>query len=107
MEFEWDARKAKSNVRDHDVTFEEAERAFLDPGGVYLEDLVDEYGEQRYHLIAAAESTLLLLIVHCYRTYDGERYTRIISARRATPGERKLYRKANPRSEYTGNAGDD
>ena len=45
MEFDWDSRKARKNLRDHGLTFEDVKTAFLDPGAVVLEDLVDEDGE--------------------------------------------------------------
>ena len=35
MEFEWDSRKARINLRKHDVAFEEAATVFDDPLATY------------------------------------------------------------------------
>lgn len=48
MEFEWDARKAAQNVREHGVTFEAATHAFDDPDLVLAEDAAHSQSEQRY-----------------------------------------------------------
>lgn len=85
VEFEWDEDKAKSNIRKHGVTFEEAAEVFFDPfyqrGDASMDD------EQRDFIIGYSLSQRLLLVVYTER---GER-TRIISARPATRSERKLY----------------
>ena len=38
MEFEWDSKKATTNIRDHDVTFDEATTVFGDPLAVTYVD---------------------------------------------------------------------
>ncbi|MCI0441231.1 MAG: BrnT family toxin [Chloroflexi bacterium] len=86
--FEWDKDKAQSNVQKHDVTFEEAAEAFFDPFYQTGDASVDE--EQRDFIIGYSHSQRLLLVVHVER---GE-HIRIISARRATRHERKLYEEA-------------
>jgi uncharacterized protein len=43
--FEWDSKKAKSNEDKHGVSFEEASRAFFDPGGLDGEDLAHSVKE--------------------------------------------------------------
>ena len=86
--FEWDERKAHSNVTKHGVTFEEATEAFFDPYCQYGD--ASTYDEQRDFVIGYSESTRLLLVVHVER---GSRI-RIISARLATVQERKQYEEA-------------
>jgi uncharacterized protein len=88
VEFEWDEEKARSNIADHGVTFEEAAEVFFDPfyqgGDASTED------EAREFVIGYSLAQRLLLVVYVDR---GER-TRIISARQATRPERKLYEEA-------------
>ncbi len=85
IKFEWDEHKARSNVRKHGITFEEAAEVFFDPfyqGGDASAD-----DEQREFIIGYSLSQRLLLVVYVER---GER-TRIISTHPATRHERKLY----------------
>jgi uncharacterized DUF497 family protein len=66
--FEWDPRKARSNRRKHDVSFEEeAATAFLDPDGLDGEDL--EHSELEARRLRLAKSTLgrALLIAYTIR----------------------------------------
>lgn len=97
MKFDWDERKTRKNLRDHGLSFEDVKTAFLDPGAVILEDLIDDDGEQRYQLIGFADRVSLLLVVHSYRASDDETWIRIISTRKATAYEREVYRAANSR----------
>ena len=46
MEFEWDPDKAQSNLRKHEVSFEEAARVFLDPNRIETFDDIREKGRQ-------------------------------------------------------------
>ena len=85
IEFEWDEVKARSNVDDHDVTFEEAAEVFFDP--FYQEGDASRNDEQRDFIIGYSLAQRLLLVVYLER---GAR-VRIVSARRATRYERKLY----------------
>ena len=84
MRFEWDARKAATNVQKHGVTFEEASEAFRDPLNESFQDR-----DNPPNMILIGRSTRgLLYVVYVERTED---LIRIISARRATPRERKNY----------------
>jgi uncharacterized DUF497 family protein len=46
--FEWDERKNLANQKKHGVSFEEAQRAFLDRRRVIAEDLSHGAAERRY-----------------------------------------------------------
>ncbi len=46
--FEWDETKNRANQAKHDVAFELAQRAFLDPHRVIAEDLDHSGSEPRY-----------------------------------------------------------
>ena len=88
-EFEWDARKAKRNDRDHGVTFELARLVFEDPNAVDRLDL-DEFHEDR-ELITGLVGDVLLTV--CFVQRDHRK--RIISARKATAREQDDYNEAN------------
>lgn len=87
MEFSWDARKNRANTQKHGINFETAIVAFDDPFQVTLEDREVE-GEQRWHTIGMVNDLSIILVVH---TNEDEELIRIVSARKATPTERKIY----------------
>ncbi|MEW6127758.1 MAG: BrnT family toxin [Acidobacteriota bacterium] len=86
IEFEWDARKAESNLRKHGVGFEEACEVFFDPFLYALED-VGEKGEAREAVMGMMTDWRLIYVVYVER----ENSIRIISARSATKQERWQY----------------
>ena len=88
LTFEWDARKARSNLRKHGVSFGEASTVFGDPLTLTIHD-PDHSADGEEHFVSVGESSRqrLLVVVHCD---EGER-VRIISARTPTRRERKAY----------------
>ena len=54
-EFEWDARKAEANLKNHGVSFEEALTVFADPLGNIFDDLDHSTGERRELLIGHSD----------------------------------------------------
>jgi uncharacterized DUF497 family protein len=84
--FEWDAEKAAANLRKHGVSFERACEVFFDPF-VRLVDASDGQ-ETREAAVGLTEDWNLLAVVHILRQGD---ILRIISARPATPSERRAY----------------
>ncbi|MBA3494480.1 MAG: BrnT family toxin [Gammaproteobacteria bacterium] len=94
MRFEWDRKKAERNVRKHGVSFEEAITAFYDPLAVTLEDPDHSIEELRFITFGYSAHDHLLVIAHTDRA-DG---IRIISARTATPRERRKYETQEPRT---------
>jgi uncharacterized protein len=90
MVFAWDENKNRINRRKHGVSFETAVRIFEDPNVIsYRDRVVDE--EERWHAIGCAGGIAILLVVHTSEEPHGEEEIRIISARKASPGERALY----------------
>jgi uncharacterized protein len=83
--FEWDPRKARANLRKHGVDFADAATVFDDPLAFTISD--EEAGERRFVTIGADAAGSLLVVVYAWR--DGR--IRIISARGATPRERRRY----------------
>ncbi|MGH8863245.1 MAG: BrnT family toxin [Burkholderiales bacterium] len=86
VSFEWDANKAASNRVRHGVPFELACEVFFDPFARAVD--ATEPDEARDAAIGRTESQALLFVVHviCH-----EEVIRIISARHATPEERRSY----------------
>ena len=83
-DFEWDDRKAASNLRKHRVRFELARFVFDDP--IAIDELDEGEDEERFQRIGMA-SGRLLLVVYALRG----RRNRIISARRANNHEQDKY----------------
>ena len=87
--FEWDPRKDAQNQRKHRVSFEEASSVFADEYALLLEDPDHSAAEERFLLLGLSAAFRVLVVVHTYRRADDT--IRIISARRATKGERRQY----------------
>jgi hypothetical protein len=86
ISFVWDTAKAQSNASKHRVSFEQAAEAFFDPFLRVVDASPEE--EARDALIGMDERWNLLFVIHV--ELEGERF-RIISARRATTRERRIY----------------
>ena len=91
LSFEWDARKAKSNLAKHGVSFEEASTVFGDPWSLTIPDPVHSQVEARAIVLGQSHRRKLLVVVHTERGDN----IRIISARRASRRERKSYEESN------------
>ena len=87
MEFEWDPKKARLNVRKHSVAFEEAVTVFDDPLGTYYEDPDHSITERRYLTIGKSAKGRLIHIAFA----DRAGRIRIIQARKLTRNERRQY----------------
>jgi uncharacterized protein len=84
---EWDRKKAAANARKHGVSFEEAATCFDDPRACYLRNEAPSH-EDRLILIALSSKRRLLFVVHAE---VGRAAIRIISARKASPAQRRIY----------------
>lgn len=91
MDFEWDNTKAESNERKHGVSFAEAMTTFADPLSLTGYDPDHSEDENRYLTMGLSATGRLLLVSH---TDCGEK-VRIISARKASPSERRDYEDGN------------
>lgn len=89
LEFEWDSNKALRNVHKHSVTFREATMVFNDVLAITYYDDAHSQQEQRFATIGMSDQGRVLVVSH---TVVGEN-VRLISARKATPRERKIYEK--------------
>ena len=89
MRFAWDDAKADENRRKHGVSFEEATTVFADENARLKHDPDHSQEEDRFILLGFSAKLRLLLVCHAYR--ENDEVIRIISARKATPNERKQY----------------
>ena len=91
MRFEWDSRKAESNLRKHGISFDDATTVFEDPFAITLEDLTHSQQEDRLltigRIVEEDDVRIVLTVVHVNRYGT----LRILSARKATARERDLY----------------
>jgi len=87
MQFEWDPKKAKSNLKKHRVSFEEAVTVFYDPLAATFDDPDHSGDEWRLITIGVSSRNRLLVVSHSEK---GEAL-RIISARPSTARERKRH----------------
>jgi uncharacterized protein len=65
--FEWDDRKAARNIRDHGVSFDEAETVFDDEHALLIDDPDHSAEEERYVLLGLSSRGSVLVVCHCYR----------------------------------------
>jgi len=89
--FIWDRIKSEGNLTKHGISFEEAASVFVVNE---LETFLDDehsFDEERLIVIGLSEKFRVLTVVHCWR--EDDTVIRIISARKATQLERKMWRR--------------
>ena len=91
LNFEWDETKAKENLKNHKVSFDEAITVCSDPYSVTIPDPDHSESEQRFIDIGISASGRVLVVVYTERKGN----VRIISCRKATPRERRVYEEGN------------
>ena len=92
MKFEWDEEKNKLNIKKHNISFEEASTVFQDVNAVYIYDELHSTDEDRFNVIGIVDTiNQEITVCHCYRGNNDD-IIRIISARKATKDEIRLYR---------------
>jgi len=91
LTFEWDENKAESNLRKHHVSFLDAQTVFYDPRSITIYDPDHSEDETRFIDIGMSGRSVILVVVYTERADS----IRIISARRASVAERKIYEQEN------------
>ena len=89
--FEWNDEKAALNLEKHGVSFEEVRTVFDDPLYIGFPDPAHSHNEFRFIAIGQSAQDRLLMVAYTER----KDRIRIISAREATPKERRKYVKEN------------
>ena len=93
--YSWDETKNFSNLQKHGISFELAKLVFDDPFHLTRQDRI-ENGEKRWQTIGVINGIVLILVAHTwFDSGDGDEHIRIISARRASKHERKIYEHGN------------
>jgi len=89
LRFVWDKSKAENNLIKHGIQFEEAASVFvIDEQETFIDD-EHSNDEERLIVIGLSQALRVLTVVHCLR--EDDTFIRIISARKATLLERKLW----------------
>ena len=91
LEFEWDARKAELNIKEHGVSFDEATTVFRDTLSITIADPDHSDTEDLFVDIGMSHRGRLLVVSYTER----KDRIRIISARPPTRAERKSYEETN------------
>ena len=95
LQFVWDPRKAKDNVRKHGVSFEEAQTVFLDDHALLIDDPDHSDEEDRFLLLGVSSRLRVVVVCHCYR--ESDQLIRLISARKGDRDERRQYNERSNR----------
>ena len=79
----------RKNKRKHKISFEEAKTVFYDDNTILFDDPDHSLEEERFLILGISQTKKLCIVSHCYR--NNENVIRIISARKATKNETKVY----------------
>ena len=85
MKFEWDANKNDTNIKRRGIDFKDAKKIF-EGYTLTIEDDRFDYGEHRFISFGLMYDHVIA-VVHT----ESEEKIRIISARKATKNEQKIY----------------
>ncbi len=91
MLFEWDDEKDRINRHRHEMPLKAGIPVFDDINAIEFEDTRFNYNEDRYIIIGRDDRTKLLYVVYTER---GKGTIRLISVRKATKHELRLYQNA-------------
>ncbi len=89
LQFEWDKKKEKINIKKHGVSFEEARTVFYDENAVQFFDPDHSDEEDRFILLGISFKLKVIIVCHCFR--ENEKVIRIFSARKADDDEEHEY----------------
>ena len=91
VRFEWGRKKELTNFRDHGVEFEEAKTVFYDEHAIEFYDEDHSLKEIRYLMIGLSSKFRILIVSYTIREGSDKDLIRIISSRKATKSEQKVY----------------
>jgi uncharacterized DUF497 family protein len=87
LDFRWDPEKARTNAKNHKVTFEEASTVFADPLSSDIPDPDHSDDDERFIKIGTSHQNRLLTISYA----EDEIAIRLINARKSSRPERRDY----------------
>ncbi|HSR67422.1 MAG TPA: BrnT family toxin [Acidobacteriota bacterium] len=87
MDFEWDPAKARANESKHGVSFFEASQVFGDDHSSSFRDPDHSIGESRFLIFGLSRRGRHMVVSYAER----DDRIRLISARKMTPRERRVY----------------
>ncbi|MGD8534974.1 MAG: BrnT family toxin [Candidatus Aminicenantes bacterium] len=91
VRFEWDIKKDLSNFRNHGVAFDEAKTVFYDEDAIEFYDEDHSLKEDRFLMIGLSSKLRILLVSYAVMEGKDEDVIRMISSRKATKNEQKVY----------------
>ncbi|TET70645.1 MAG: BrnT family toxin [Candidatus Aminicenantes bacterium] len=91
VRFEWDTEKDLANFRNHGVAFNEAKTVFYDENATEFYDEDHSLKEFRFLMIGLSSKLRILLVSYAVMEGKNEDIIRIISSRKATKNEQKIY----------------
>ena len=94
MRFEWDEVKNRRNLRKHRISFESARLVFCDPD-VLAEQDREVDNEERWLAVGVLGGSVTVVVAYTFREEGDDEVIRIISARKASPRERRAYAEGN------------
>lgn len=83
---QYDEAKNAANTKKHNVSLSEAESVFYDDMALRFEDR--DHAETRWIIMGRDSLGRLLIVIYTYREPD---FVRVISARKASPNEQRMY----------------
>jgi len=87
VQFEWDRKKAKSNLKKHGISFQEAATVLGDTLAITFDDPDHSVNEHRFLTFGLSRTGKAIIVSHTER----RKSMRIISARLMTRQERQIY----------------
>jgi len=89
LQFEWDKRKEKANIKKHDISFDEARTVFYDENAIQFFDPDHSDDEDRFVLLGISFKLRVVVVCNCFR--ENDTVVRIISARKSDGDEENEY----------------
>ena len=85
--FEWHEKKARSNIQKHGVDFADATAVLSDERAITMRDELTAVNEVRFLTLGKDSLGRVLVVAFTWRGSN----VRLVSARKATPAERRQY----------------
>jgi uncharacterized DUF497 family protein len=91
VRFEWNKKKDLLNYRYHGISFDKAKTIFYDENAIEFYDQNHSAREDRFIMIGLSSKLRLVLVSYTVNETKDEDIIRIISSRKPTNNEQKIY----------------